>query len=101
MTRELQFFADLEVSDINDPEVQGVLTDLEERLDRSAGLAEVVIDGRRIHLGAGYRANNPAYTTWLLQAVSDLVKHSPHPSVECLMCDSTGAWWSERVYPAA
>jgi len=101
MARELQFFADLEVTDITDPEVQGVLAELEERLDRSAGLAEVVIDGRRIHVGAGYRENNPGYTAWLLQAVSSLVKHSPQPSIECLLCDSTGDWWSERVFPAA
>ncbi|MFA9460514.1 hypothetical protein [Thiohalorhabdus methylotrophus] len=101
MARDLQLYADLEVADIHHPEVQETLTDLSRRLDRSQRPSEVVTEGRRIHLGVGYLDNNPAYTHWLFQAVSRLVKHTRQPSVECQICDSTGDWWSERVYPAA
>ena len=101
MARDLQLYADLEVEDIDNPEVQETLSELDQRLDRSHGPAEVVTSGRRIHLGVCYLDNNPAYTHWLLQAVSRLVKHTHQPSVECQICDSTGDWWSERVYPAA
>ena len=101
MARDLQLFADFEVDDIGDPEIQEILDELNSRLDRSHGLAEVVTHGRRIHLGAGYEDNNPAYTKWLFQAMSRLAKHIEAPSLECLICDSTGDWWSERVYPAA
>ncbi len=101
MARDLQLFAEIEVDDIDDPEVQEVLHELEERLDRSHGPVEVVTHGRRIHVGAGYSDNNPVYTKWLLQSVSRLVKHSKEPCIECRFCDSTGDWWSERVYPAA
>ncbi|SCX77194.1 hypothetical protein [Thiohalorhabdus denitrificans] len=101
MARDLQLYADLEVADIDDPEVQEALRELDQRLDRSQGLGEIVTEGRRIHLGVGYLDNNPTYTIWLFQVVSLLVKHTREPSVECQICDSTGDWWSERVYPAA
>lgn len=101
MARELQLFAEFEVDDIEDPEIQEVLGDLDRRLDRSHGLTEVVTEDHRIRLGAGYAENSPDYTDWLFQAVSRLVKHTQAPSVECRICDSSGDWWSERVYPAA
>jgi hypothetical protein len=101
MARELQLFADFEVDDISDPEIQAVLDELDQRLDRSHGPAEVVAEDHHIHLGAGYADNNPDYTDWLFQSLSRLVKHTHAASVECRICDSTGDWWSERVYPAA
>jgi hypothetical protein len=101
MARELQLFADFDVDDIDNPEIQEVLQDLQSRLDGSHGPAEVVTQGHHIHLGAGYADNNPVYTEWLFQAMSRLAKHTTAPSLECLICDSTGDWWSERVYPAA
>ncbi|HKJ72389.1 MAG TPA: hypothetical protein VKA55_11595 [Gammaproteobacteria bacterium] len=101
MARELQLFADFEVDDIDDPEIREVLDDLERRLDRSHGPVRLVTEGRWIHLGAGYADNNPGYTVWLFQAVSRLVKHTRAPSVDCRICDDTGDWWSEPVYPAA
>lgn len=101
MGRQLQFYADLEVTDIADPDVQRVLAELEEQMAHTGGPTQIAVDGRRIRLGTSYRENDPAFTAWLLQAVSQLVKHTRHPSVECLLCDSAGDWWSERVYPAA
>lgn len=101
MARDLYLFADFDVDDIQDPEIQEVLADLERRLDHNHGPAEVVTQNHHIHLGAGYADNNPAYIGWLFQSLSRLVKHTHDTSVECRICDSTGDWWSERLYPAA
>jgi len=101
MARELKLFADFDVDDIGDPEIQEVLDDLNRRFDPAHGPMEVITYDHHIHLGVDYEDNDPAYTAWLFQAMSRLAKHIGEGSMECLICDSTGDWWSERVYPAA
>lgn len=101
MRRTMQLFADLEVEDIRDPEIQGLLEQLREKGVRGEARATVATDGDLIHLDAEYPGNDPDYTEWLFRILSQLVRHTEAPSLECQICDACGDWWSERIYPAA
>jgi len=101
MRRTMQLFADLEVDNIGDPEIQRLLEQLREKGGRSEARTTVETEGDVIHLGAEYPANDPDYTDWLFQVLSQLVSHTEAPSLECQVCDASGDWWSERIYPAA